>query len=147
MKLPLTGANLELWLLWRDSRDMSRVAEHLRLSRDEAEVVIEDFCRELRASLGSAHRDDGHKHAKVSLPPDFRLWRLAEFLSTKKTYASVFRPLLADFHHEYFESLRAGSKWKARWLRVLYFGAFFKSAGLNIGMKLLSEAVARFRKA
>jgi len=83
----------------------------------------------------------------LSLPPGVRFWKLAECLCTKKTYDSVFVPLLADFHHEYFECLRSGRKWKARWMRVLYLGAFVKSASLNVSMKFLREAWTRFRKA
>jgi DNA-binding CsgD family transcriptional regulator len=91
----------------------------------------------------------GHRPKANALfsPPGMGLWRLAEFLCTKKTYDSVFVPLLADFHHEYFEALSRGEKWKARWLRVLYYSAFFKSAGLNVAMRFLREAWARFHKA
>jgi hypothetical protein len=93
-------------------------------------------------SIGNAQ--DARK--KVILPPGSRLWNLADFFCTKKTYDSVFCPLLADFQYEYFEALKDGREWKARWLRVLYFGAFFKSAGLNVAMRFLREAWARFHK-
>jgi hypothetical protein len=83
---------------------------------------------------------------KVISPPGLRLWHLAEFLCTKKTYASIFYPLLAEFQHEYFDALSTGRTWKARWVRVLYFCAFFKSAGLNVTMKLMREAWERFQK-
>jgi len=82
----------------------------------------------------------------VVSPPGLDIWKLAEFLCTKKTYDSIFVPLLADFHHEYFDALSVGREWKARWLRVLYCGAFFKSAGLNVAMRLLREAWDRFKK-
>jgi hypothetical protein len=82
----------------------------------------------------------------LHLPPGSHLWKFAEFFCTKKTYDSVFHPLLADFQHEYFEALKDGRVWKARWTRVLYLGAFFKSAGLNVAMRFLREAWDRFKK-
>jgi hypothetical protein len=87
------------------------------------------------------------KRERIFRPPGLPLWRVAKFLCTNKTYDSIFSPLLADFHHEYFEALKAGRKWKARWLLVLYCGAFFKSAGLNVSMRFLREAWVRFHKA
>jgi hypothetical protein len=83
----------------------------------------------------------------IVFPPGLHLWKLAEFFCTKKTYDSIFIPLLADFHHEYFDALSARREWRARWLRVLYCGEFFKSAGLNVAMRFLREAWARFHKA
>jgi hypothetical protein len=83
---------------------------------------------------------------KILAPPGCRLWNLAEFFCTKRTYGSIFIPLLAEFQHEYFDALKNDREWKARWLRVLYCGAFFKSAGLNVAMRFLREAWDRFKK-
>jgi hypothetical protein len=92
------------------------------------------------------NKDQGMQKG-VFCPPGLHLWKLAEFFCTRKTYDSVFYPLLADFHHEYFDALNAGLEGRALWLRVLYCGAFFKSAGLNVAMRFLREAWARFLKA
>ena len=77
--------------------------------------------------------------AKIATPPGVRLWKLAEFFCTQRTYKAVFEPLLADFQHEYFEALSQGRRGKALWLRVLYLWAFCKSTGLNLAMSFVRE--------
>jgi hypothetical protein len=85
--------------------------------------------------------------AKISRPPGARLWAIAEFFCTRKTYRNTFEPLLCDLRIEYHDALIANRKWKARWTRVLYFCAFWKAASLNIVVKLLKQAVQMFRGA
>src|SRR5579863_4764551 len=112
---------------------IERVGYWVRVSDGRGNFVTSEFCPPRPKSV-------------IIAPPGRRLWQLAEFLCTKKTYNSIFCPLMAEFHHEYFEALNEGRSWRARWVRVLYFGAFFKSAGLNVSMKFLREAWERFQK-
>lgn len=102
------------------------------------QLIIHDNVNVVEAVLTSPIRRT--QSIRVSAAPGQRLWKVTEFLCSKKTYASVFAPLLAEFQHEYFEALNDGRQWKARWLRVVYVCAFLKSAGLHISMKLLREA-------
>jgi hypothetical protein len=50
----------------------------------------------------------GENPRKMFRPPGLHLWKLAEFFCTKKTYDSIFCPLLADYHHEYFDAHDTG---------------------------------------
>jgi hypothetical protein len=123
-----------------------RVMNRIELLSASENISIQD---EVRTRLSNAFFNLGVRALRraVLAPPGLRLWKLAEFFCTRKAYDSVFVPLLADFHHEYFECLSTGQKGKALWMRGLYLWAFLKSAGLNVSMKFLREAWARFRKA
>lgn len=43
----------------------------------------------------------------------------------------VFRPLVADWHHEYFDALNDLREWKACWISIRYYWHFAKAFGLS----------------
>ena len=54
----------------------------------------------------------------VVCPPGAKLGTLASFFFSKRTYAIVLKPYLAEMQEEYFEALSERRLWKARWVRV-----------------------------
>jgi len=67
---------------------------------------------------------------RISLPPGRRLLKFADFFSSAKSMELVFRPLVADWHHEYFDALNERREWKARWISIRNCWDFAKAFGL-----------------
>jgi hypothetical protein len=74
--------------------------------------------------------------------PGARLDAFASFFFSKRTYATVLKPHLADMQEEYFEALSEGRWHKARWVRVRGVMCFWSHMLLQLpvsAIKLLSE--------
>lgn len=80
--------------------------------------------------------------------PGVRLTRWSEFVFSKKAFRQVFGPVLADMQFEYFEALAERALWKARWVQVRGYCAFWHAV-LLYGVTSLARtviAVARLVK-
>jgi hypothetical protein len=70
------------------------------------------------------------RNGAIEAPPGRLLLKLADFFFSSNAMTFTFEPLVADWHHEYFEALAESRFWKARWLCVRYYWAFAKAFGL-----------------
>ena len=67
--------------------------------------------------------------------PGMYLLTVADFIFRPTTVELTFRPLIAEWQSEYFEALKQGRKYKARWITIRYRFAFactfIKAMGLS----------------
>ena len=59
---------------------------------------------------------------EVREAPGTRILRIADFLYSPATVEKIFKQEVADWRLEYFEALKEGRNWKARWSRVVTVG-------------------------
>jgi len=85
------------------------------------------------------------RRRRLHQPPGIRLWGIVTFLFTRKVLETVFLPLRADFEYEYCESLNDGRPWRARWMRLVYFVALLKAAGIEGVLSLVGDCVKAAR--
>jgi hypothetical protein len=69
------------------------------------------------------------KDIRVKKSPGAWLFAVAQVLYNHTDVEQVFRPLLADWHAEYFVSLKEGKLWKARWISARYYLSFSQAIG------------------
>lgn len=69
-----------------------------------------------------------------------------DFFFSPKKVENVFKPIIADWHHEYFDALKQGRKWKARWISVRYNYAFIMALGLSKVWSLVEKATSVITK-
>jgi hypothetical protein len=86
------------------------------------------------------------RRKQVKLPPGHTLLRVLDFFFSPKTVALTFKPLLGDWHLEYFEALKEKRNLKARWISVRYYWAFAKACGLSKIPKALENLTRIARK-
>jgi hypothetical protein len=63
--------------------------------------------------------------------PGTKLLALVEFFFSPRTVEQTFKPIVSDWHYEYFEALTVGRKWKARWISTRYRCAFVWAMSLS----------------
>ena len=81
----------------------------------------------------------------IELPPGARLWSIAEFIYSKKTYETVFEPSLRDLQDEYYEALAQGRVWKAKWVRIRHYWAFVSAVVAQLWMSMMKKALELFK--
>jgi hypothetical protein len=69
------------------------------------------------------------KGNRVAAPPGSRLFAFVDFFYSSKTVNLTFLPILADWRTEYYEALKQGRLWKARWISVRYRYSFVAAMG------------------
>jgi hypothetical protein len=79
------------------------------------------------------------KSTRLKKPPGTLLLRITDFFFSKKTVTLTFKPLVADWQTEYFDSLQEKRYWKSRWISARYYWAFAKACGLS----RISDALKR----
>lgn len=73
----------------------------------------------------------GRGPAALVAPPGFRLLKLAEFIFSRRNFTLVLEPVVRDLREEYLAALAERRPWKARWVRVRGYWAFWSAvAGL-----------------
>lgn len=91
-----------------------------------------------RVVFNSVHR----RQVKLTRPPGQRLLRVTSLLFSPKTIALTFKPLIADWHAEYFEAIKNGHHLHARLISLRYYWYYAKACGLSKFAKLF-KAVAK----
>jgi hypothetical protein len=69
--------------------------------------------------------------SRISKAPGSKLLSLVEYLYSPKVLEGVFKPLVAEWRHEYFDALRDGKTIKASWINARYVLSFFMAMGLS----------------
>lgn len=77
-------------------------------------------------------------HLKIKMAPGLRLLRIVEWVFSEKTVELEFKPMIAEWHHEYFEALKEKRWIKAHWVSTRHRYGFFKSI-------IKSEVISFFR--
>lgn len=90
-----------------------------------------DSARPEVARISAGPRADRVKHIKVKKVPGIRLLQVADFFFSAKTVEETFKPAVADWHAEYFETLKQNRFIKARWINVRYTYRFILAMGLS----------------
>ncbi len=123
--------------------DAERLFEEMTASHHGSEPAVE---REKSPSLGYklfpyvrwAYTKGNYarpKKPRIVKPPGAQWMRIARFFFSLESVTEIFEPLCKDFWYEYEKEFVVGHKWKACWIRVRYYWAFTKAAGL---LKLFS---------
>lgn len=55
---------------------------------------------------------------QVNPAPGSWLYRFFRFVCSRKTFTHVYEPVFSDMWSEYYEALKSGGEWKARWIIV-----------------------------
>lgn len=80
----------------------------------------------------------------IKQPPGSRLLKVTDFLCSPKTMRLTVNPLVADWRTEYFDALKEGREWKARWISARYYCAFGKALALDKVLGLLKAVSSAF---
>jgi hypothetical protein len=75
----------------------------------------------------------------IKKAPGQVLLSFVDFLFSPKTVKHTFKPLIADWRYEYFEALKQGRSWKARWISVRYRFSFINAMTLSKVFSLLKQ--------
>lgn len=79
--------------------------------------------------------------SRLSIPPGSTLNGFARWLFSPRTYDHVLQPVLADLQAEYFEALREGRPYKAKWVRARGYCRFWSHVGAQLPVSVLRAAV------
>ena len=71
--------------------------------------------------------------------PGTNLLAIVDFLFRTTTVEETFKPLVADWRYEYFEALKQGRKWKARWISTHYRYSFIIAMSLSKVFSMLKQ--------
>ncbi len=63
--------------------------------------------------------------------PGAILFQILDFTVSKKTFETIYVPIIADMREEYFEAHSQNRIWKARWVRIRGTYSFFAAMGLD----------------
>lgn len=61
------------------------------------------------------------------------------FFYSKKFVEGTIKPVMADWHYEYFEALQEGRRWKARWVSVRYHWAMIETLWLGKAWEMVEK--------
>jgi hypothetical protein len=85
----------------------------------------------------------GRRRSAVVRPPLALLGAIARFFCTRRTFDRVFRPVIADIVHEWFEAETAGRRMRSRYLRWVLGPASMINHGLALGTLRLVGRIVR----
>ncbi len=115
-------------LLRRDLREELR--ERLGLQYlTVARTKVVDIGRTVKRSL----------RPKLHRSPGFKLLALAEFLFSRKIYKKVLQPIIRDLQDEHLEALAAHRLWKARYVRLRGYCAFWSAVWAQFSGSLVRK--------
>jgi len=83
--------------------------------------------------------DNLFTRSNITKAPGTRLLGLVDFLFSPKTVEQTFKPIVADWRHEYFEAKKQERKWKARWISTRYRFSFIMAMGLSKVFSLFKQ--------
>lgn len=72
-----------------------------------------------------------NKAPRIRKAPGSSLLALVEYFYSPKLVEGVFKPIVADWRSEYFESLQEGRSRKAAWINARYLFSFVMAMGLS----------------
>lgn len=82
----------------------------------------------------------------VRRPPGALMLRIAEVLCTSKRLEDVYKPIIADYQHEYFEALKSGNRPRILFVKVRHYWGFLKATGLAAWVFGCVAAVLKYLK-
>jgi DNA-directed RNA polymerase specialized sigma24 family protein len=127
--------NLEVRKITRDQIPMGTTKEKADdpFIRDQDRVRGEPYrgAKEVHKSQLKADEPRFAARSTMKQAPGVGMLEIADFLFSPKRVTLTFQPLIADWHHEYFEALAGDRSWKARWICVRYYWAFAKACGIS----------------
>lgn len=68
------------------------------------------------------------RYRGIERPPGLRTLGIVKWLSSKEAWQQVFEPLIADFHHEFFEAVRASDSRQERRVQRQYQLALWRTS-------------------
>ena len=81
----------------------------------------------------------------IARPPGMTLLLIVDFLYSEKTVELTFRPLLGEWHSEYFKALNGSRLAKARWICVRYYWGFLKAMVLDRILEIIKFFTSLFK--
>ncbi len=124
----------------RNSQERREVSEKLaRMVDDNWQEEIENAYQDVmrRAVAGERSRRGRGRRPKIHRPSGFKLLAIAEFSCKRKTYAKVFEPIIRDLQDEHNEALAANRLWKARYVRMRGYCAFWSAVWAQMSSSLV----------
>jgi hypothetical protein len=101
-------------------------------------TFLQIFCQMPYTALSIFTKSKSTKH-HVNKAPGSNLLGIVDFFFAPKTVEQTFKPIISDWRYEYFEALKRGRKWKARWISIRYRCAFVWSMSLSKVFSLLKQ--------
>jgi hypothetical protein len=77
----------------------------------------------------------------IKKAPGYGLIRMAAFFYSIDDVERTFKPIISDWHREYFEALATQRRWKSRWINIQYRYRFAQAMGLCKVWKLIEIIV------
>jgi hypothetical protein len=78
----------------------------------------------------SATNDAGQR--RLFRPPGLWMDRFASFFFRRKTYETIFSPLIGEYQVEQYEAWANNRIWRSRWLAILYVIAFVRTVRVQL---------------
>jgi hypothetical protein len=72
------------------------------------------------------------KGSRLSRPPGWRLWLLADSCFSQKIFSEILEPSLSRMQDDHFDALAAGRPWKARLALVRGYWAFWSAVAAQL---------------
>lgn len=132
---------------FRTQNESRRTQEEFPRSRKEILQAAREVADAWQKLLESQEKLGGDRElsTRISRPPGHFLRMFGEFFYSKKTFAEILEPTIADLREEYNDALIEGREWKARWVRVRGYWSFVSAAGLTSTVGLGKKLVKLWR--
>ncbi len=76
--------------------------------------------------------------AEVIREPGLKLWSIAESMFTRRICIEIFEPTIGDLHEEYYEALSQHGEWRASYVRIRGYWAFWSAVWMQCSCSVLT---------
>lgn len=127
------------WLSEKESAEVVALRYAVRASKMQVALATGIASARPKVSGVSLIQNKNATRATRSIryPPGIHMARLAKWVFPRKMYEQIYEPQIADMRLEYYEALREGAEWKAKWIRAYYMIAFAKTIVASIPVRLI----------
>jgi hypothetical protein len=81
----------------------------------------------------------------VNPAPGSWLYGFFRFVCSPKTFERVYKPIFADMWDEYYEALKSGDEWKARWIIARTILQLLTTICVSLGFSLIDKVIKMWK--
>jgi hypothetical protein len=78
---------------------------------------------------------------RLKKAPGVRFISLVDFFYSAEDVEKTFKPIVSDWHKEYFRALAAQGVWRSRWINIKYRYRFAQAMGLCKAWQLVDKVI------
>ncbi len=103
------------------------------------EIILRVCFAFIKALFADRNIDRNLAKSRIEKAPGTNLLTIADFFFSSKTVEQTFKPIVSDWRVEYFEALKQGRIWKARWVSMRYRYSFIMAMSLSKVFEFLKQ--------